>query len=243
MSTLEAALKLRDALHQYSEQKELGQAAYILNPLDYAWEPHATYIKKFAPAGHHIEALLLGMNPGPWGMAQTGIPFGTSNLVRDFLEIEGEVKPPPRTHPKRPIIGLNCETQEVSGTRLWGAIRDCFQTPEAFFSRFYVANYCPLAFQSETGSNITPDKLPGAEWQSIVSGCEDHLAHLIQSLKPKTVIGVGKWAENEAKRVIASRGLATQTATILHPSPASPAANRGWKEAALRQLAAIGHPW
>ena len=34
------------------------------------------------------EAVFLGMNPGLWGMAQTGVPFGTVSLVRDWMGIE-----------------------------------------------------------------------------------------------------------------------------------------------------------
>lgn len=243
MSTLKAALKLRDTLTHYPDLAPMGTIAYILNPIEYAWKNHADYITRYAPDGHRVEAILLGMNPGPWGMAQTGIPFGTSTLVRDFLGITGEVDQPKRFHPKRPIHGIQCKTQEVSGMRLWGAIRDCFGTPEAFFARFYVANYCPLAFQDEKGANITPDKLPKALWEECSAACQAHLAEVVTALRPQMIIGVGKWAQTQADIVRKVFDLPVETASILHPSPASPAANRGWKALALAQLEKLGHPW
>jgi len=42
------------------------------------------------------------MNPGPWGMAQTGVPFGEINAVKDWLGINAEVDKPQKQHPKRP---------------------------------------------------------------------------------------------------------------------------------------------
>ncbi len=240
MSVLDAALRLREAVAPYPARAPLGAAAYVLNPLDYAWPLHRAYIERFAPAGHRVEAVLLGMNPGPWGMAQTGVPFGAVPHVRDFLGLRGEVVPPARTHPKRPIHGLACARVEVSGSRLWGAIHDAFGAPEPFFARFYVANYCPLVFQTETGANLVPEKVP-AEWMTPVeAACARHLREVVAALRPRTVIGVGQWA---AKQAAAALGDEVAIASILHPSPASPAANRGWAEQARAQLADLGHPW
>jgi single-strand selective monofunctional uracil DNA glycosylase len=49
---------------------------------------------------------------------------------------------------------------------------------------------------------------------------------------------VGKFAEGRARRAL--EGLDIPIASILHPSPASPAANRGWAEQVESQLAALG---
>src|SRR6185369_6649351 len=145
---------------QVSGLKFKAPVAYVYNPLEYARAPHEAYLKRYGKGPKH--ALLLGMNPGPFGMAQTGVPFGDVALVRDFLGIEGAVKPPTREHPKRPVLGFACERSEVSGTRLWGFARDRFKTPAAFFKTFFVANYCPLAFIEQSGRNFTPDKLPAS---------------------------------------------------------------------------------
>lgn len=237
-----AARRLRDVVGGLSAP--VGKAEYVLNPLDYAWPLHQRYVERFAPreAGV-VEAVLVGMNPGPWGMAQTGVPFGSPDLVREFLGVTGKLRSAPDTHAKRPIVGVDSTRGEVSGRRLWGGVRDCFGTPEAFFARFFVLNYCPLVFQSETGANVTPDKLPQAEVAECFAACDRHLGEALEVLGPRTAIGVGKWAEKRLKAVVADRGLDARVASILHPSPASPIANRGWLPQARKQLAALGHPW
>ena len=127
----------------------------------YARAPHEQYLRRYGDA-RPSRVLLMGMNPGPFGMAQTGVPFGDVRMVRDFLGIEAPVARPPREHPARPITGFACARSEVSGTRLWGWARDRFGTAERFFERFFVVNYCPLVFMEESGRNRTPDKLPPA---------------------------------------------------------------------------------
>lgn len=243
MRLIAAAQTLRDALAPWPQRVPLGPIAWILNPLEYAWAPYEQYVRRYAPEGHRVEAVLLGMNPGPWGMAQTGVPFGSPDFVRDFLKLDAPVKVPRLFHPDRPILGLQSPRTEVSGQRLWGGIQQCFGQPEAFFARFFVANYCPLAFQTQTGANITPDKLSRADGQPLELLCDAHLETLLRVLEPQTVIGVGKWAQEQATRVVKQAQLPVRVATILHPSPASPAANRGWLEAARAQLEALGHPW
>lgn len=240
-----AAKRLNRDLEVYREPApELG-VAYLLNPLEYAWKVHQAFLRRFAPsAPGQIEAVLVGMNPGPWGMAQTGVPFGSPDLVREFLGLAGiPVKEPAHVHPKRRITGLESTRGEVSGRRLWGGARDCFGEPEAFFARFFVLNYCPLVFQKESGANLTPDKLPKDYMAPCAEACNRHLEAALRALGPKTAIGVGKWAEKQLSKVVSAAGLELEVATILHPSPASPVANRGWLEQARAQLAEIGHPW
>jgi len=194
----------------------------------------------FAQAQLGPEALLLGMNPGPWGMAQTGVPFGEIAAVRDFLGITGSVGKPDPEHPKRPVEGLDCKRSEVSGRRLWGWAEERFGRPERFFATFFVHNFCPLAFLEDSGRNRTPDKLPAAERLAIEGPCDEALRQVVQTLQPKRVIGVGKYAERQAKRALADFNL--PIGTVLHPSPASPIANRGWAPQAEAQLLALGIP-
>jgi single-strand selective monofunctional uracil DNA glycosylase len=239
-----AASRLKRAVAHYPGLAPAGKAAYILNPLDYAWAIHKGYLERYGPrAPGQVEAVLVGMNPGPWGMAQTGVPFGTPGLVREFLGLQGAVKQPTSTHPKRPIVGLDSPREEVSGQRLWGGIRDCFGTADAFFARFFVLNYCPLVFQSETGANVTPDKLSKDFLAPCMEACEDHMRRVLKAIAPGRIIGVGKWAEKQMARVVDEAGLDIPVASVLHPSPASPIANRGWLPAAREQLEALGHPW
>lgn len=243
MQLIQAAQTLRDALSAWPQRAPLGSIVWILNPLDYAWGPYEQYLRRYAPEGRKVEAILLGMNPGPWGMAQTGVPFGSPEYVRTFLKLDAPVRAPSLFHPDRPILGLESPRSEVSGQRLWGGIQRCFGQPEPFFARFFVANYCPLAFQTQTGANITPDKLARSDGQALERLCDAHLETLVRTLEPRTVIGVGKWAQEQAARVVQQAKLPVKVATILHPSPASPAANRGWLETARQQLSTLGHPW
>lgn len=210
--------------------------AYVYNPLEYAWAAHKQYLSLLPENGTKV--LLLGMNPGPWGMVQTGVPFGQVAAVRDWLQLDGEVGRPRVEHPKRPVTGLQCVRSEVSGERLWGLFRERFKTPEKFFARHFIANYCPLAFMEESGRNRTPDKLAIGEREPLTQACDAHLKELIAVLKPKWLVGVGAYAKKCLERV-AGQGDGTVT-SILHPSPASPAANRGWAAAATRQLIEAG---
>jgi single-strand selective monofunctional uracil DNA glycosylase len=171
-------------------------------------------------------------------MVQTGVPFGEVNLVRDWLDIHAPVTKPKIEHPKRPIEGFNCTRSEVSGRRLWGWARDTFGTPERFFARFFVANYCPLAFLEDTGRNRTPDKLPVAERDPLFEICDEALRQTVEILQPRIVIGIGKFATDRAAHALAD--LDVSIGRILHPSPANPAANKNWPARATEQLAEYG---
>jgi single-strand selective monofunctional uracil DNA glycosylase len=210
--------------------------SFVYNPLVYAREPHEAYLERYG-AGPK-EVVLVGMNPGPFGMAQTGVPFGDVSLVKDWMKVTGAVKKPGREHPKRPILGFECGKNEVSGSRLWGWAKARFGTPEKFFARFFVVNYCPLCFMEESGRNYTPDKLKSNERYALFEACDAALRAVIEVLDPGLCVGVGAFAKQRLD--IALHGLATKTGSVLHPSPASPMANRGWAEACERALRALG---
>ena len=210
--------------------------AYVYNPLDYAWEPHAAYLERWG--GGKKQVILLGMNPGPFGMAQTGVPFGDVGLVRDFIGVSGKVKRPLREHPARPVQGFDSPRSEVSGRRLWGWARATFGTPERFFARFFVVNYCPLAFVEASGKNRTPDKLPKGEQAPLFAACDAALRAMVLALEPEHVIGVGAFAAARAEKALA--GAKVRVGTVLHPSPASPRANQGWERIAAEELRQSG---
>lgn len=212
--------------------------ACTYNPLVYARKPHEAFLTRYARQG--VEAILLGMNPGPWGMAQTGVPFGEVALVREFLGIEERVGRPPRQHPARPIEGFACTRSEVSGQRFWGWVQDRFGSPDAFSGRFLVANYCPLVFMEASGKNRTPDKLSAKEREPLFAACDEALRRLVAWCGPRLVIGVGSFAAGRAREALAAESRSLPVVSILHPSPASPAANRGWVPHVERQLLAHG---
>lgn len=213
-----------------------GSAAHVYNPLVYAAEPHNAYFRRYGRAPREI--LLVGMNPGPWGMAQTGVPFGEVAAVRDWLKINGPVGEPPEPHPKKPVTGFSCHRSEVSGRRVWAWARHAFVTPERFFERFLVFNYCPLLFLDEAGRNLTPDKLKAAVRGPLQAACDHALKRAVGLLEPAYVVGIGRYAESQIVRAL--EGLPLHIGCITHPSPANPRANSGWEATITRELAALG---
>lgn len=209
---------------------------YVYNPLDYAREPYHNYLESCVTDG--CEAVFVGMNPGPWGMAQTGVPFGEVRMVTDWLGIHGRVDTPQPEHPKKRIEGFNCRRSEVSGRRLWGLFQELCGAREAFFKRFLVINYCPLLFLDSNGRNITPDKLKSSERKPLQEACDKALLRYIEYLQPGMVIGIGNFAQDRAAAVLKHSTI--PVGKILHPSPASPAANRDWKQTVIGQLRDYG---
>jgi len=200
--------------------------SHVYNPLIYARQPHEEYLRRYGDKKKEI--ILLGMNPGPFGMTQTGIPFGDVVMVRDWLSINTPVARPANEHHKRPIEGFDCRRREVSGSRLWGWAKEYWKTPEQFFARFFVLNYCPLVFMEESGKNLTPDRLAVSERQQLFSYCDSALRQTIELLAPRYAIGIGDFAMKRLQAVLPDSTITI--ASILHPSPANPQANRGWGE-------------
>ncbi len=226
---IDVALRMREELKGLTFSVPV---THVYQPLDYAWEPHVEYLTRYGSGKKRI--LFLGMNPGPYGMAQTGVPFGEIPAVRDWMKISGKVGQPDSPHPKRPISGFECTRSEVSGRRLWGLFSSRFPNAIDFFRDHFVANYCPLIWMSQTGANITPDKLTVAERDAVDRICLEHLRCIVEILEPEHLIGVGAYARERLEKIDSpSRHAVSQ---ILHPSPASPAANRDWAGTAVKQM-------
>jgi single-strand selective monofunctional uracil DNA glycosylase len=226
----------RELAAQVDGLKFKAPVAHVYNPLDYAWPAHELYLRKFGAGPKRV--VFLGMNPGPFGMAQTGVPFGEVAAVRDWLKIHAPIGRPATEHPKRPVLGFDCPRSEVSGRRLWGLFAERFGSPERFFGGHFVANYCPLAFVEASGRNLTPDKLPRTERGRLFAVCDDQLRQVLEILQPEWLVGIGGFAAERGREVCENRKI--RVGQILHPSPASPAANRGWAAAATRQLVELG---
>ena len=213
-----------------------GTVTHVYNPLDYAWPAHEQYLR--LAAKNKKKVVFLGMNPGPFGMAQTGVPFGEVMAVRNWIGIDASIGKPAIEHLKRPIEGLACTRSEVSGRRLWGLFAERFDSADDFFNDHFVVNHCPLVFMEKTGRNRTPDKLPVSEALPLMGICDAHLRSVVEILEPEWLVAVGGFAEKRAE--VALSGLKVRIGKILHPSPASPAANRGWAEQATKQMEAQG---
>lgn len=233
------ARALRAAARRLS--RELGAlrfaapVSHVYDPLDYARRPFASYLERFGASAKRV--VFLGMNPGPFGMAQTGVPFGDVASVRDFLGIEGRVGRPAREHARRPVLGFACPRGEVSGQRVWGAVASGFGTPTRFFAQHFVSNYCPLLFLEASGRNRTPDKLRAAEREALYDACDRHLRRVAALLEPEWVVGIGAFAAGRAAEVL---GAEVRVGRILHPSPANPRAQRDWGGQVRRELVQQG---
>ena len=67
---------------------------HVYNPLRYAWEPHHRYLERYGDAPGRV--VLVGMNPGPFGMAR---------MFQSFSAAEG-----------RPTVGVFRSLEEA---RAW----------------------------------------------------------------------------------------------------------------------------
>jgi single-strand selective monofunctional uracil DNA glycosylase len=230
------AAAARDLARELAPLRFGPPVAYVYNPLDYARRGYQSYVARYAATRKRV--LFVGMNPGPFGMTQTGVPFGEVNFVRDWLGIQAPIGAPARCHPKRPVLGFACHRSEVSGARVWGAISAHWGEPERFFASHYIVSYCPLLFLEASGRNRTPDRLPRREQQRLFAACDRHLRRVVAALEPEWVVGIGGFAAGRARSVLGGCGL--RLGCITHPSPANPRANRGWAGLVARELAGLG---
>ena len=211
---------------------------FVYNPLAYARRPHEAYLSRYGAGRKRV--VLVGMNPGPWGMAQTGVPFGAIPMVEGWLGIRARVEAPAGGHPRVPVKGFDCARSEVSGTRLWGFLRDTYGTARAMARELFVSNYCPLLFLDDEGRNLTPDRISRADQPPLFAACDRHLRAVVEALEPDWLVGVGLFAEGRARAVVQEAGLATRVASIPHPSPANPRSQKDWPGQAAAALRAAG---
>ena len=201
---------------------------YVYNPLDYAWKCHEQFLRRYVRQS--ARALFLGMNPGPFGMMQTGVPFGEITAVVEYLKIYDFVGSPKKEHPGRPVLGLSTTRSEVSGRRLWGLIKEQYPNPEDFPKDIAMFNYCPLGFlmNTKTAKNETPDHLAKEERVKLEEVCNSYLSDVIELVNPQMLVGVGKYAQDKLMQVNTDPN--RLVFSIIHPSPGNPQANNGWAD-------------
>jgi len=227
-------VRLTRALAREVDDLKFSTPSHVYNPLDYAWAAHREYLQRYGTVRGRV--LLLGMNPGPWGMAQTGVPFGDVVSVREWFGIQTRLgRALPEQHPKYPIRGMDCHRNEGSGSRLWRWAQARVGSPDDFFSRFFVWNYCPLLFIGD-GHNLIPERLSRAEAQALTKVCDRALLAAVRALTPSAVVAIGRYAERRAATVL---GMDADIRYLPHPSPANPAANKDWPALAEQAL----KPW
>lgn len=213
----------------------------VRNPLRYARAGHRAWLRKFAPAHPGLHCLFVGVNPGPWGMGQTGVPFGQIAAVRDWMGLDFVVQQPPNPHQARPVQGLDCKRSEVSGARLWGLMQERFGTAQNFFGTHFVVNHCPLLFTDLGGGrarNLTPDKLPRPWRDELLAICDDWLLAVLRLLAPRFAISIG--GETHKRLLAMAEGLELQVGRMPHPSPANPQASHDYSGKATAALVAAG---
>ena len=211
----------------------------IYHPLIYAAAPYEEYLRKFA-AGPKRN-IFIGINPGPWGMVQTGIPFGEINAVQNYLKIRTAAVAPAVNYPELPILGPTCRRAEVSGKRLWGLIAATFPRAEDFFADNLIFNYCPVFFSRVTGGkrvNVTPDKLPRPVREQLYAPCDEFLGQATTLLEPKFLIGVGGFALKRLTEIFPNPDFIISS--ITHPSPLNAQANKNFSGLAGDKLRALG---
>ena len=211
---------------------------HCYNPLVYAQDAHIEYLERYGSKRKRV--LFVGMNPGPWGMAQSGIPFGDTRYVREWIKIKSDIRQPAQLHPKRPVLGLSCQRREISGQRLWGLFQQRFGSARNFFAEHLVMNYCPLLFSRIDHRhcvNITPDKLAARERQQLYQVCDEFMRQAVSDyIKPEYIVAVGNFAETRLRGIFPGGNIVK----ILHPSPASPKANSGFASIATETLCQFG---
>lgn len=212
-------------LQAKEDLKKLEYPFFAYHVFDYAFDPFWEYICRYARTPK--KTVFLGINPGPFGMMQNGIPFGTISIARDWLLLRAPIKRPSLEHPKRPIRGWAEPREEESGARLWGLARREFKTPQAFFKDHLILNYCPIGFIDGEGKNVTPDKLPEDVRIPMEKICDDLFSFLIDTYQVQTVLGVGRYAEKQAQKQLANHP-SLRVEYVPHPSPLNPQAYALW---------------
>ena len=191
----------------------------VVNPLDYAWDNYECFIRLYVREGQKI--LFLGMNPGPYGMMQTGVPFGEVEAVRNYLSIDGKVGVPRENPPLKPVAGMDVRQHEVSGKKFWGMAAS-YGSAASFFSAAAVLSFCPLAF-IDGRRNVTPDELPADDRRTIDSICGRYLLSILDILCPEITVALGRYAEKRLRNAGAER-----IEYFPHPSPRSPSSMKFW---------------
>lgn len=137
----------------------------VVNPGSYGERWHARFRRTYPLRRNPL--LFCGLNPGPYGMAQTGVPFTDLKRLRaelprlaTELEATGSALVPPGLAPAplRPFLTRTFESSSVRVYRFLALVRE---TAEAALRDVVFVNPCPLLFvERRSGENRTPADLP-----------------------------------------------------------------------------------
>ncbi|XP_045776673.1 single-strand selective monofunctional uracil DNA glycosylase [Maniola jurtina] len=229
-------LELADEMNEALNEFNLPPAVKcVYNPSIYARYTFEMYARKYCNTKKKI--MFFGMNPGPWGMSQTGVPFGEISSVRDWLGIEGPVNKPPHEIRERPVDGFDCKRTEVSGKRFWGLLKTICGTPENFFKTSFVYNYINQQWMKSNGCNLTPGDFKVSDMEPLYNICDPIFVKILKLYEVEIVVAIGKFCETRAQKAI-KKYLPSSSIKILylsHPSPRS-VNNNNWEQKALEEL-------
>jgi len=136
----------------------------VWNPGLYGEPWHSRFRRCYPPAARPL--VLFGLNPGPYGMAQTGIPFtDIRRLVSALPALVAELR---NAGKRLEVPGLApvslppylSRTFEASSVRVYRFLERSWGDAERGWREVVAANPCPLLFiDTETGKNRTPADL------------------------------------------------------------------------------------
>ena len=210
-----AIIELYKSLNiELDELKFFPPCFYVYNPLSYCFESFKIYFE-YLNTEEEIN-LFFGINPGPFGMAQTGIPFGDKETVKNYLKIEPkiDIDKIPKQHPKKQILGLEVKRVEKSGRIFWGVIKEFYPEKYDFFKSNFVLNFCPLCFLDEQGRNITPKVLRKEDQIALYKILEIFMLKLFKLIKIKKLIAIG----DETFSYLNALNTKLKIQTIIHPA-------------------------
>ena len=282
MDLIKTTCALADDLHAL---RRPAGVSHVYNPLRYMWPAHERFLSRhyvtdrasapdgrldfYEPAGtaRPRQYLILGMNPGPHGMVQTGLPFGDVVNAAAMLgyrtgdQVLAPVLDGVELHPGRPVIGLVATRREASGERLWGGLAAIFGGLDQTLAQCFAANYCPLAYFADDaqGTNVTPEDFgkktingkpnprhdPGyaAELDKI---CLPYLVRVARAMRVEVILAVGRYAEAKANIIAALCPEATRRCPspkvvyLTHPSPLATRSAGEWATMARHALENVG---
>ncbi|XP_047511589.1 single-strand selective monofunctional uracil DNA glycosylase [Pieris napi] len=208
---------------------------HVYNPTIYARDTFEMYIRKYCNTKKKI--MFFGMNPGPWGMSQTGVPFGEISSVRDWLGIEGCVGKPLEENAARPVRGFDCTRTEVSGKRFWGLFKKLCGFPEVFFETSLVYNYINQQWMNSKGCNITPADFKMSQMESLYNIGDLVFANVLRLYGVETVVAIGRFCLVRAQKAISQYILLKNVKVIYLPHPSPRVVNNNdWEERAISCL-------
>jgi single-strand selective monofunctional uracil DNA glycosylase len=161
----------------------------VLNPGRYGERWHARFRRAYPMSPRPL--LVFGLNPGPYGMAQTGVPFTDLKRLESALpglwkDLVASGEPVTRPGLAPPSLARHLtRTFESSSVRVYRFLERAYGRPELALREVVFVNPCPLLFiDPETGANRTPADLPRA----LRARKAAELVHAFEELRRATVL-------------------------------------------------------